>query len=353
MTSPVTNQQLLAHLQAEAQALGFAGLRVVKPNLTQASQYLKQWLHRGYHGEMGWMNRNLDLREHPDALEQGTLRVISLTMPYLQESTEQAVGLLQQPETAYLSRYALGRDYHRVLKTRMNALITWLKTQAPNAQFRCFTDSAPVMEVEIAAQAGLGWRGKHTLLLNREGSFFFLGEIYTDLELPQDTTVDSHCGDCQRCLEVCPTGAILGPYQLDARRCISYLTIEHPGSIPEELRELMGNRIYGCDDCQLFCPWNRFAQASTVGDFNTRHELHRIALAKLFQWSAADFHERFSGSAIHRIGHERFLRNVAIGLGNGPATAEAISALKTRINHPSPLVQEHVRWALKRLEAEC
>jgi epoxyqueuosine reductase len=340
-------------LQEQAKQLGFTQLRVVQPDLTQASQYLREWLERGYHGEMDWMNRNLELREQPGALEQGTLRVISLTMPYLQETTEASSALLQQPDLAYLSRYALGRDYHRVLKARMNELIRWLQSQVPTAQFRCFTDSAPVMEVEIAAQSGLGWRGKHTLLLNREGSFFFLGEIFTDLELPVDEPVEGHCGDCQRCLEVCPTGAILGPYQLDARRCISYLTIEHPGSIPEELREPMGNRVYGCDDCQLFCPWNRFAQTSHVADFNTRHALDQIPLATLFLWSETDFHERFAGSAIHRIGFERFLRNVAIGLGNGPATPDAIAALKQRENHPSALVQEHVRWALKRLEGQC
>lgn len=349
MTSPVNHLSLKHQLQEQALKLGFSQLKVVRPNLEKAGQYLRQWLAQGYHGEMHWMNRNLDLREEPAALHEGTHRVICLTMPYLGESTQEAEALLGQTDWAYVSRYALGRDYHRVLKDRMNELIQWLKSQVPSARFRCFTDSAPVMEVEISSQAGMGWRGKHTLLLNREGSFFFLGEIFTDLELPEDEPIDGHCGDCQRCLEVCPTQAILGPYQLDARRCISYLTIEHPGPIPEELRPLMGNRVYGCDDCQLFCPWNRFAQPSTVPDFAARHSLAKIPLRELFAWTEEQFNERFAGSPIHRIGHERFLRNIAVGLGNGPPTPEAIAALKGKTDHPSPLVREHVEWALAKL----
>jgi epoxyqueuosine reductase len=255
---------------------------------------------------------------------------------------------------AFLSRYALGRDYHKVMRRRLQRLADRITAEVGPFRYRAFTDSAPVMEVALAEKAGLGWRGKHTLLINRDaGSYFFLGEIYTDLPLPPDDAVDEHCGTCGKCLDACPTGAIVGPYRLDARRCISYLTIEHKGSIPEALRPLIGNRVYGCDDCQLACPWNRYAEATPEADFAVRHGLDAPELVALFGWSEGDFHERLAGSAIHRIGYERWLRNLAVGMGNAWArlggTAEAdtlAAALEARRNDPSALVREHVAWAL-------
>ncbi|NDU92761.1 MAG: tRNA epoxyqueuosine(34) reductase QueG, partial [Ferrovum sp.] len=280
----------------------------------------------------------------------GTLRVISLCMPYLTTSLGEVETTLSDPRRGYISRYALGRDYHKILRSRLQQLAHRLEQHWGPFNYRVFTDSAPVLEVEIANQGGLGWRGKHTLLLRREGgSFFFLGEIYTDLPLSVDAPVEDHCGTCQSCIDICPTQAILGPYQLDAQRCISYLTIELKGSIPEPLRPLIGNRIYGCDDCQLVCPWNRFAQQSAISDFAPRATLQPDELVALFSWEESQFNERLAGSAIRRIGHERWLRNVAVALGNGPPDPLAIAALAQRQNHPSALVREHVNWALHRL----
>jgi epoxyqueuosine reductase len=256
-----------------------------------------------------------------------------------------------QPGHAYIARYARGRDYHKVLRARLQKLCERIEAEAGPFGYRVFTDSAPVLEVELAAKAGIGWRGKHTLLLDRKaGSWFFLGEIYCDLPLPVDSEQENRCGSCQRCIDVCPTQAIRGPYQLDARRCISYLTIEHKSAIPEELRALIGNRVYGCDDCQLVCPWNGFAQPSAEEDFKTRNGLDRATLVELFGWTEAEFDERLQGSPIRRIGYERWLRNLAVGLGNAPTSREVIDALHARANHPSALVREHVRWALARHE---
>jgi epoxyqueuosine reductase len=250
---------------------------------------------------------------------------------------------------AFVSRYATGRDYHTVMRKRLQRLADRISDAVDGFRYRAFTDSAPVMEVELAQKAGLGWRGKHTLLLNREaGSYFFLGEIYTDLPLPVDKAQEDHCGTCRKCIDVCPTQAIIAPYQLDARRCISYLTIEHKSAIPEELRPLIGNRIYGCDDCQLVCPWNRFAAPSGEPDFAVRNGLDDAALVELFGWSETEFHDRLAGSAIHRIGYERWLRNLAVGLGNAPASRAVVDALRARVDHPSALVREHVAWALAR-----
>jgi epoxyqueuosine reductase len=294
-------------------------------------------------------------RARPQALVPGTLRVISARMNYLPRSARSSAQVLGDPNAAYLSRYALGRDYHKVLRRRLQRLADRIEAAVGPFRYRAFTDSAPVMEVELAQKAGLGWRGKHTLLLDRRaGSYFFLGEIYTDLPLPVDAPSAEHCGTCQECIEACPTGAIVAPYRLDARRCISYLTIEHKGSIPEDLRPLIGNRVYGCDDCQLVCPWNRFAQPSTEGDFDVRNGLDSATLVELFAWSQAEFHERLAGSAIRRIGYERWLRNIAVGIGNALAQAaddDAIAqtleaALQRRSDDPSPLVREHVQWAL-------
>jgi epoxyqueuosine reductase len=293
-------------------------------------------------------------RARPQALVPGTLRVISARMNYLPRSARSSAQVLGDPNAAYLSRYALGRDYHKVLRRRLQRLADRIEAAVGPFRYRAFTDSAPVMEVELARKGGLGWRGKHTLLLDRRaGSYFFLGEIYTDLPLPVDAPAAEHCGTCQECIKACPTGAIVAPYRLDARRCISYLTIEHKGSIPEDLRPLIGNRVYGCDDCQLVCPWNRFAQPSTEGDFDVRNGLDSVNLVELFAWSQAEFHERLAGSAIRRIGYERWLRNIAVGIGNALAKAgdDAIAqtleaALQRRSDDPSPLVREHVQWAL-------
>jgi epoxyqueuosine reductase len=262
-----------------------------------------------------------------------------------------SVGEELEKSDAYIARYARGRDYHKVLRTRLQKLCERIESEVGAFGYRVFTDSAPVLEVELAAKAGIGWRGKHTLLLDRgAGSWFFLGEVYCDLPLPVDEEQENRCGTCERCIDICPTQAIRGPYQLDARRCISYLTIEHKSAIPEELRPLIGNRVYGCDDCQLVCPWNRFAQPSAEEDFKPRNGLDHATLVELFAWTEAEFSERLQGSPIRRIGYERWLRNLAVGLGNAPSSPQVIEALRARANHPSPLVREHVRWALARHE---
>jgi epoxyqueuosine reductase len=268
-------------------------------------------------------------------------------MNYWPPGTRAAEAQLADPERGYVSRYALGRDYHKVLRNRLQQLIGRMRSAFGGRVFRAFADSAPVLEVALAAKAGLGWRGKHTLLLDRDaGSYFFLGEIYTDLPLPLTTANSGHCGSCTRCIDACPTGAIVGPYRVDARRCISYLSIEHPGRIPAELRALMGNRIYGCDDCQLVCPWNRYAQVSDEPDFAVRNGLDGATLVELFAWSGAEFEARLAGSAIRRIGHERWLRNIAVALGNAPSTPAVVAALRCRQDDASAVVREHVRWAL-------
>jgi epoxyqueuosine reductase len=295
------------------------------------------------------MGRHGALRARPGELRPGTLRVISCRMDYL--AAPQG-DLPSKTDQAYIAHYARGRDYHKVLRSRLQSLCDRIEKEIPFG-YRVFTDSAPVMEVELASRAGIGWRGKHTLLLDRDaGSWFFLGEIYCDLPLPCDVEAKNHCGTCERCIEVCPTQAIRGPYQLDARRCISYLTIEHKSAIPEELRPLVGNRVYGCDDCQIVCPWNRFARLSPEGDFQARNGLDAASLVDLFAWSEGEFDQRLRGSPIRRIGYERWLRNLAVGLGNAPTSLEVIRALEARRNHSSPLVREHVAWALARHASE-
>jgi epoxyqueuosine reductase len=330
--------------------LGFQAVGIAHADLSAAEPRLLDWLARGWHGEMEYMARNAGLRSNPGSLKPGTLRVISCRMDYL-DDVPGSVAQELQPGRAYIARYARGRDYHRVLRLRLQKLCDRMEAEAGPFGYRVFTDSAPVMEVELAAKAGIGWRGKHTLLLDRSaGSWFFLGEIYCDLPLPVDDEQPNRCGTCERCIDVCPTQAIRGAYQLDARRCISYLTIEHQSAIPEELRALIGNRVYGCDDCQLVCPWNRFAQPSAEEDFRTRNGLDRATLVELFGWTEAEFNERLQGSPIRRIGYERWLRNLAVGLGNAPTSPEVIEALHARADHPSALVREHVRWALARHE---
>jgi len=339
---------LARQIKAWGRELGFQAVGIADADTSAAEPRLLEWLSRGWHGEMEYMARHAGLRADPASLKPGTLRVISCRMDYLRDRPQ---GIDTPAERAYIARYARGRDYHKVLRARLQALCGRIEAQAGAFGFRVFTDSAPVMEVELARNAGLGWRGKHTLLLDRDaGSWFFLGEIYCDLPLPPDAPLAGHCGTCERCIEVCPTQAIRAPYQLDARRCISYLTIEHKSAIPEELRPLIGNRVYGCDDCQLVCPWNGFAKLSEEEDFNVRNGLDGATLVELFAWTEAEFDERLRGSPIRRIGYERWLRNLAVGLGNAPATPEITGALRARENHPSELVREHVRWALARHE---
>ncbi len=328
--------------------LGFQAVGIADADLSAAEPRLIEWLAQGWHGEMEYMARHGALRARPAELKPGTLRVISCRMDYLNDSAQ---GLESDPEKANIARYARGRDYHKVLRGRLQDLCDRIAGEIGAFGYRVFVDSAPVMEVELAARAGLGWRGKHTLLLSREaGSWFFLGEVYCDLPLPVDQEVPNSCGTCQSCIDVCPTQAIRGPYQLDARRCISYLTIEHRSAIPEELRPLIGNRVYGCDDCQAVCPWNRFAKMSSEKDFQVRNGLDRASLVELFAWTEAEFGERLRGSPIRRIGYERWLRNLAVGLGNAPTSPEVVSALRKRKDHPSALVREHVEWALARHE---
>lgn len=350
-------QTLMERLRAWAHELGFSQIGVADIELSAAEPGLLAWLEAGFHGGMGYMAAHGLKRARPAELVPGTLRVLSARMDYLPRGTPegwQAVEWqgLTAPAQAQLSVYARGRDYHKVLRGRLQQLATRLAGEIGPFGYRVFTDSAPVLEVELATRAGLGWRGKHTLTLSREaGSMFFLGEIFVDLPLPLSEAVSSHCGQCSACLSACPTGAIVAPYRLDARRCISYLTIEHDGAIPLELRPLMGNRIYGCDDCQLVCPWNKFAQRSTLPDFDARAVLDAPQLLTLWGWSEAEFLRCTEGSAIRRIGHSRWRRNLAVAIGNAlsaaPPAAEALrAALQAALHEASPLLAEHICWAL-------
>ena len=339
---------LAARIKSWGGELGFQGVGIADADLSAAEPRLLEWLARGWHGEMEYMARHGALRARPADLKAGTLRVISCRMDYLNDEVD---GIPAPSEFAYVARYARGRDYHKLLRARLQKLCDRIEGEVGSFGHRVFADSAPVMEVELAARAGLGWRGKHTLLLSRDaGSWFFLGEVYCDLPLPVDAAEDDHCGSCRRCIDVCPTQAIRGPYQLDARRCISYLTIEHQSAIPEELRALIGNRVYGCDDCQIVCPWNRFARPTAEEDFRTRNGLDSATLVELFAWTEAQFDQRLQGSPIRRIGYPRWLRNLAVGLGNAPSSPQVIAALKARADHPSALVREHVRWAIAQHE---
>ena len=327
--------------------LGFDAVGISGIDLNEAEPGLQAWLDSGYHGGMDYMARHGTKRARPAELVPGTLSVISVRMNYASDAEDAQLNL-QQGERAYISRYALGRDYHKVLRNRLQELAERIQAEIGTFGYRAFTDSAPVLEVEIAKRAGIGWRGKHTLLLHREaGSYFFLGEIYTDLPLPHDAPTSDHCGNCTACIDACPTRAIIAPYQVDARRCISYLTIELKEAIPEEFRPLIGNRVYGCDDCQLCCPWNRFAKLSPEPDFAVRNGLDEVTLVELFAWGEQEFEDRLAGSAIRRIGYERWLRNIAVGLGNAPSSAAVTAALNARRDHASALVREHVAWALE------
>ncbi|SNS32282.1 tRNA epoxyqueuosine(34) reductase QueG [Pseudomonas segetis] len=341
--------QLAQSIKDWGRELGFQQVGISGLDLGEHETHLQRWLDAGYHGEMDYMAAHGSKRSHPEQLVPGTLRVISLRMDYLPGDTQMAKRLAQ-PEKAYVSRYALGRDYHKLIRKRLQHLAERIQEKIGPFGFRAFVDSAPVLEKAIAEKSGLGWIGKNTLVLNRKaGSYFFLGELFVDIELPVDPPHGSeHCGRCTACMDICPTQAFVGPYELDARRCISYLTIELKGAIPEELRAPIGNRVFGCDDCQMVCPWNRFASPTEQTDFKPRHQLDNAELAELFGWSEEQFLSRTEGSPLRRAGYERWLRNLAVGLGNAPSSIPVIEALKARREHSSALVREHVEWALKR-----
>jgi epoxyqueuosine reductase len=339
---------LAADIKRWGLELGFGAVGITDTDLSQAENALHNWLAKGFHGAMDYMAKHGDKRTRPAELVPGTIRVISLRMDYLPPNAADSVSIMEDGNKAFISRYALGRDYHKVLRSRMQKLCTRISEQVGEFGYRVFTDSAPVLEVALAEKAGIGWRGKHTLLLSREaGSWFFLGEIYTDLPLPVDSPVQNHCGTCRACLDVCPTNAIVAPYEVDARRCISYLTIELKDSIPVELRPLIGNRVYGCDDCQIACPWNRFGRLTKEHDFHVRHGLDNVTLVELFSWDESTFKENMAGSAIYRIGYRQWLRNIAVGLGNAPPSPAIIAALKSRLNDADEMLREHIDWALQ------
>ena len=343
-------QGLSEHIKRWGLELGFQHIGISDTRLEEAENHLQDWLLQNRHGEMHYMAAHGLKRSRPALLQPGTLSIISVRMDYLPQSPAISHTVLDDPGAAFVSRYALGRDYHKLMRNRLQKLADQIAATIGPFGYRAFVDSAPVLEKAIAEKAGLGWIGKHSNLINRKaGSWFFLGEIYTDLPLPADAAADNHCGSCQACLDICPTQAIVAPYQVDARRCISYLTIELHGSIPHELRPLLGNRIYGCDDCQLICPWNRFAKLSSEADFRPRHRLDNSTLLELFNWSEDEFLQKTEGSAIRRIGHVRWLRNIAVALGNGKANAATISALQQKQHHDSEWVREHVAWAMQEL----
>lgn len=327
--------------------LGFQQVGISDTNLQQAEQRLEHWLAQGYHADMDYMHKHGLKRSRPALLQPETMSIISVRMDYLPEPQELTENALNNPVAGFISRYALGRDYHKVLRKRLQKLAQRIEQEVGLFGYRAFVDSAPVLEKAIAEKAGLGWIGKHSNIINKKaGSWFFLGEIYTSLPLAIDAPSSNHCGLCTACIDICPTQAIVAPYQVDARKCISYLTIELKSSIPEALRPLMGNRIYGCDDCQLICPWNRFARTSTEPDFSPRYNLNAQHLIELFNWSETEFLTKTEGSAIRRIGYEQWLRNIAVALGNAPASSEITATLNNKISHSSELVKEHVIWAL-------
>ncbi|RMF18670.1 MAG: tRNA epoxyqueuosine(34) reductase QueG [Gammaproteobacteria bacterium] len=344
--------ELRAQLAEHARQLGFAHIGITDTDLGPHVDRFKAWLRQGYHGDMEYMARHGDKRTRPDVLVPGTLRLISVRMEYWPEA-EPAEKVLESPEKAYISRYALGRDYHKMMRKKLARLAEWLRDRIAETEYRAFVDSAPVLERAVAQKAGLGWIGKNAMLIHpKAGSYAFLGELFTNLPLPVDAPFEKqHCGRCNACIPACPTGAIVAPGIVDARRCISYLTIEYRGDIPEALRPLMGNRIFGCDDCQLVCPWNRFAQVTAQPDFNPRLNADKATLLSLWAWSEEAFLRNTEGSAIRRTGYESWLRNIAVALGNGPASPEVIAALQARRPDVTPLVQRHIDWALKRLTA--
>jgi len=355
ITPTADMQQFLSDIEQKAKSLGFQQLGVTDTNLNEHVNHYQDWLSKGHHGELSYMESHGSKRWTPSELIDGTLRVISLRMDYLPEGMDNAEAQLNNPEAAYISRYTLGRDYHKLVRKRLKHLIDFIKEHsAQTLNFRAFVDSAPVLERAIGQQSGLGWFGKNTMLINRSaGSWFFLGEIYTNLALPMTTPyTDEHCGRCTACLDICPTQAFTSAYSLDARKCISYLTIENKGSIPIEFRKQMGNRVFGCDDCQLVCPWNRFATTSDEGDFQPRHALDTAKLTELFLWSEDEFLSNTEGSAIRRAGYTGWLRNIAVALGNAPTNDSVTAALNARRNLDNALVREHIEWALAQHAAQ-
>lgn len=348
--APIPNhQQLAANIKIWGAELGFQQVGITDTELSLAEARFNDWLQKGFHGEMSYMARHGNKRSRPAELEPGTRRIISVRLDYLPEPTRKSREILESPAQAFISRYALGRDYHKLMRKRLQQLAQKISGEIGDFGYRVYVDSAPVLEKPLAEKAGLGWIGKHSNLINRQaGSWFFLGEIYTDLPLPIDQPASNHCGSCRACLDICPTQAIVEPYVVDARRCISYLTIEQHGSIPESLRSSIGNRIYGCDDCQQVCPWNRFAKLGREQGFAPRNGLDSATLTELFEWDETNFLKRTEGSAIRRIGHQSWLRNIAVALGNAPHSENIEAALKVREHDPAELVREHVRWALAR-----
>ncbi len=347
--SESTDYQLLAQqIKRWGMKLGFQQVGISDIDLADDEVHLLNWLSKEMHGEMDYMSRHGTRRSRPADLKTGTIRVISVRMDYLPPDASHPKQVLTNPDLAFVSRYAMGRDYHKLMRNRIQKLAVEIEKQCGPFGYRAFVDSAPVLEKALARKAGLGWIGKHSNLINpKAGSWFFLGELYTDLPLPIDDNFDKdHCGSCNACIDICPTQAIVGPYQVDARRCISYLTIELKGSIPEEFRPMMGNRIYGCDDCQLVCPWNKFAHNTEEKDFRIRHGLDNASLIELFLWTEEEFLTRTEGSAIRRIGYISWLRNIAVALGNAAASDSVMQALKDKLDHPSEIVREHVQWAL-------
>ncbi len=350
MQQNIDYQQLKQQIKSWAQDLGFQQAGVSDVNLAAAGEYLNQWLAKNFHGNMDYMHRHGEKRYRPEQLVPDTLSIISVRLDYLQPELTPYENITKQPNKAAISRYALGRDYHKVLRKKLKMLTAKISAEIGPFGHRVFTDSAPVMEKAIAEKAGLGWIGKHSNVLNsKAGSYFFLGEIYTDLPLEADQKHSFHCGSCTQCIQDCPTQAIVAPFQVDAKRCISYLTIENHGPIPVEFRQAMGNRIYGCDDCQVVCPWNKFTQATTETDFAPRNHLDDTELLTLFQWTEAEFLSNTEGSPIRRIGYESWQRNLAVGLGNAEPTSQIIKALQEKRTTASPMVKEHIEWALQQL----
>lgn len=337
---------LLQNIKSWAKKLGFQSLKVTSPGTEEAFSYLKQWLDKNFHGQMQYMEKNTSLRENPERLQPGCIRIITVRIDY---TTQNDLGIknLRAPERAYISQYALGRDYHKVVRKKLQKLGQLINDSTPH-QYRAFTDSAPILERAYAQKSGQGWIGKNTMLINKKsGSYFFLGELLTNIPLPIDTAhTDEHCGSCRACIDICPTQAIIAPYQLDARRCISYLTIEYKGSIPIEFRKAIGNRIVGCDDCQLICPWNKFSKMTQEKDFFPRDDFLNTNLLTLFSWDEKTFLKKTEGSAIRRLGYVSWIRNIAIALGNSPSNQQTITALEHKSNSDNPIIREHCLWAL-------
>ena len=350
MESSDTNKytNLAADIKRWGRELGFAEIGITDTELSSAEALHQAWIKKGFHGDMDYMAKHGVKRTRPADLVPNTVRVITARLDYLPPTAKASWNVIKDGEKAFISRYALGRDYHKVMRQKLQNLCDKIAENVYDFECRVFTDSAPVLEVALAEKSGLGWRGKHTLLINKDhGSWFFLGEIYTNLLLPIDQKATNHCGSCSACIEVCPTRAITAPYEVDARRCISYLTIELKTSIPLEFRALIGNRVYGCDDCQLVCPWNKFAEITSEPDFNVRNGLDDIGLVECFAWSETEFSQKMAGSAIFRIGYPQWLRNIAVGLGNAPSSPAVINALKSRENDSNEMLREHVAWALQ------